>query len=806
MIQPRSTLDISPVRSCRHDDRRRTTTSPRRALVAAVICAVLLGPSLSAQDPYAVPEIRVSDLAKQPAGAGVVTRVRVVGVVTRQRLRTSLHVRTESGSVRADTTLPLAVVPGDRVEVVGTPTLDASSPFLADAVFRRIGTGPAPQPLAAALADLMGGNHDSELVLVEATFVSGETQRDEYAFLMQDDGAVFEARLPLPERAGAPTRLAPGARLRLTGICSVEAAADRRSRSFRLLLREASDIVDVVTAPLPPQAQPAQAPRWMWLVLGIAASAVGAFGWAYRATRSQEQTIRRQLASEASLKARFDDLFERSSEVLVIHDRRGRVSTLNRAGEQATGYSREEVRMLDPAWIFGQDYLDAITQLLEEGADSGGRSFKSELVPRKGPRIPVDVHARVLVSDGEIVGVTSIGRDLSERDRLETELRQAQKMEAVGRLATGIAHDFNNLITVLLGYSDELIDSVPQDSDWQRSAQEIRRAAERASGLTQQLLSFGRRHTAVHQTADLNLMVANMADLVRRLIGPEIRLDVVLAPDLRSVHADATQIGQVLMNLVVNARDAMPGGGTLHVETANVDLGADNLEVIPGPHVMLIVRDTGVGMSADVRKRMFEPFFTTKDTGQGTGLGLSMVQAIVRQSGGHVTIDSTPGEGSTFRVYFPKSHERVVLAPAAIAPPGTSAVKGEGVVLLAEDDPSVRRLVITELARRGFTVLDAGDGRAALELLQKHLDRVDVLVTDVVMPNMNGADLAKAAEKLRPGLKVLFISGHPERAGQGLARTGVTNLLMKPFTADVLAAKIKNLIQGTSIDQDSWGA
>ena len=752
---------------------------------------------------YAAPEIRVSDLKKQSA-ADPRTRVRVIGVVTRQRLRTSLHIRTEDGSVRAETDLPLAVVPGDRVEVVGTPVLDAYSPFLADAVFRRIGAGAAPSPLATSVADLLGGGHDAELVSVEATFVSGQAVRDEYDFEMQDEVAIFKAQLLLPTTSDVPTRLTPGARLRLTGICSVEAPRAGSARTFRLLLRDAADIVDVTPAPVTATPLPGEAPWWTWLAVAIAVAAAGSCAWAFRRIQLQEQTIRRQLAREASLKARFDDLFERSSEIFVIHDRRGRVSTLNRAGEQATGYSREEIRMLDPTWIFGQDYLDTITQLLEEGAESPGRSFRSELVPRRGARIPVDVHARLLIGDGQVVGVTSIARDLSERDRLETELRQAQKMEAVGRLATGIAHDFNNLITVLLGYSDELIENVPEDSEWQTAAHEIRRAAERASGLTQQLLSFSRRQTAVPQTVELNRMVSNMEDLVRRLIGPEIRLDVILAPDLGPIHTDATQIGQVLMNLVVNARDAMPNGGVLRIETSNVELGADNVDVIPGPHVMLAVRDTGVGMSAEVRKRLFEPFFTTKETGRGTGLGLSMVQAIVRQGGGHVTVESAPGEGSTFRVYFPRSGGQVP-APARIAPHGASLVKGEGVILVAEDDKSVRRLVTSELARRGFTVLDAEDGRAALELLQQHVDRVDVLVTDVVMPRMNGADLAKAAEKIRPGLKILFISGHPERAGQGLDPTGATNLLMKPFTADVLAARIKNLIQGIKGDANTWG-
>jgi PAS domain S-box-containing protein len=539
------------------------------------------------------------------------------------------------------------------------------------------------------------------------------------------------------------------------------------------------------------------APWWTWIAL-LASIVAGALAIVfYRRASLQEETIRRTLAREVSLKARLDDLFERSSEILIVHDRRGKISTINRSGEHATGYLREEMRMLDPAWIFSADYLDTISSMIAEGVDSTPRTFRSEFIPRKGNRVPVEVHARVLTGDGQVIGVTSIAKDLSERDRFENELRQAQKMEAVGRLATGIAHDFNNLITVLLGYSDELIEEAPQGTALHSAAVEVRRAADRASALTQQLLAFSRRQTSVAHTVDLNEVVAHMEDLVRRLIGPEIRLEFSLQPDVLKISADGQQIGQVIMNLVVNARDAMPNGGTLTIETANVTLGAEHIDVIPGPHVALSISDTGLGMSKEVQERLFEPFFTTKDAGQGTGLGLSMVQAIVRQSGGHVTVESHPGKGTTFHVYFPQQTEAPVAAVAPVPPAAPSSVKGEGVILLAEDDRSVRRLVVSELMRRGFTVIEAEDGVAALETFKRDNDRIDVLVTDVVMPRMNGADLAKQCEKIRPGLKILFISGHPERAGAGLDPTGVTNLLMKPFTADTLAARIKEMMTGT---------
>lgn len=771
----------------------------RRELVATSPVVIVGAPPA---DPFHLPELAVSDLLRQPPGNELIRRGRVSGVVTRQRLGRSLHVRTGTGPIRIESEQATAVAPGDRVDVVGFPEIDGFRPFLADAIFRRVESGPPPAPITATLGELMDGSRDAELVRVEGIFLTTDRGRDEQTLVIQDGDLIFNAYVPLDQATRLPTGLRPGQRLQLTGVCSVIVDSEQAPRSFRLQLRDAADVTIVAASPLMPLAS--RVPWWAWLSIALAAVGAGGAAFAYRSGRAKENTIRRQLAREAALKARFDDLFERSSEIMIVHDRRGRISTLNRAGEQATGYSREELRMLDPNWIFGADYLDAITRLLEEGADSTPRAFRSELVPRRGARVPVDVHARVLVGDGKVVGVTAIARDLSERDRLENELRQAQKMEAVGRLATGIAHDFNNLITVLLGYSDELIEQVPPGSEWQHSATEIRRAAERASGLTQQLLAFSRRQAAVAQTVDLNLVVANMEDLIRRLLGPEIRLEFSLDPHLANIRADSAQIGQVVMNLVVNARDAMPKGGQLIIETANVELGSEHLEVIPGPHVSLCVRDSGVGMAADVRKRLFEPFFTTKESGQGTGLGLSMVQGIVRQSGGHVVVDSEPGVGTAFHVYFPRIADE---SNAPLIPPPTTpvavAVKGDGVVLLAEDDRSVRRLVVMELGRRGFTVLDAEDGRAALELFLQHKDTIDVVVTDVVMPRMNGADLAKEIEKIRPGTKVLFISGHPERAGSGVDPTGATNLLMKPFTADTLAARIKEMITGKQ-ENDGW--
>ncbi|MGE3276529.1 MAG: ATP-binding protein [Vicinamibacterales bacterium] len=747
----------------------------------------------AAVDPFALRVLRVRDLPPAASQPDRVRRVKLAGVVLRQRPGRSLYVRDESGPVYVETDGVDPVSPGDVVEVVGFPAVDELAPYVADAVYRRIGTGTPPDPIAVTAPELAEGRHDADLVSVEAEFRGLETGTEELTLVLAQGEVVFNAHVLLARAGDLAGTLFPGDRVRVAGIASTVVDADRRPRAFRLMMRDASDL-DVLERPL------AARGGWFGAVgLALGLMALAGLGFAWRRISGQQEAIRRQATRESTLRARFDDLFERTSDIMVMHDRRGRVLTMNRAGEQATGYTREELRTLDPGWAFSTEYLEQIERLIREGVDAPAHAFRAEIVNRTNTRLPVEVHARVQAADGQVSGVSVVARNLAEREQLEAQLRQAQKMEAVGRLATGIAHDFNNLITVLLGYSDELLEQVDPQSELHQPASEIRRAAERAEGLTQQLLAFSRRHTTSPQSIDLNVAVRNMQDLLRRLLGAEIELRVTLAPDLGLIRADTAQIGQVVMNLAVNARDAMPEGGFLRIETANVDIGSDDLDAIPGPHVMLLVADTGHGMSDDVQQRLFEPFFTTKERGQGTGLGLSMVQGIVRQAGGHVRVESRPGRGSIFRMYFPRVDEPIeatppapATAPASIAPP-----KASGVVLFAEDDRAVRRLMTAELRRRGYTVLEARHGGEALEICRQYGADIDLLVTDVVMPQMNGADLAQAVRPIRPDMAVLFISGHPERAGAGLDPNGpdAANLILKPFTPETLSARVNEVLR-----------
>ncbi len=387
--------------------------------------------------------------------------------------------------------------------------------------------------------------------------------------------------------------------------------------------------------------------------------------------------------------------------------------------------------------------------------------------------------------------------EMGRRKELEGQLIQAQKMEAVGRLAGGVAHDFNNLLTVILGYNEMLRDMVKSDESALDFVQEMQRAAERASALTNQLLAFSRRQLSVPRVLDLNELVRRVDKMLRRIIGEDIELTIWLAEGLGRVKADPSHIDQVILNLAVNSRDAMPHGGKLTIETANVELTEEyaesHLGVTPGPYVMLAVSDTGTGMDAVTRAHLFEPFFTTKEKGKGTGLGLSIVYGIVKQNGGEIMVYSEPGQGAVFKIYLPVVQEEVESSEAEgpDATPGARAAT----ILLVEDEDQVRNLTRAMLARQGHRILDTGSATEALELAVQSGEAIDMVLTDIVMPRMNGVELAAALKERLPQIKVLFMSGYTDEAvvRHGILAVGAP-FLQKPFTASALRAKINEVL------------
>jgi len=405
---------------------------------------------------------------------------------------------------------------------------------------------------------------------------------------------------------------------------------------------------------------------------------------------------------------------------------------------------------------------------------------------------------------GEVQGAICMALDVTDRKQLEEQFRQAQKMEAVGRLAGGIAHDFNNLLMVIQGYADLLADRLPVGESLHRNAEQIQTAAQRAAALTQQLLAFSRKQILAPKVLNVHSVVADMEKMLQRLIGEDIELETSSKPDLWLVKADRSQIEQVVMNLAVNARDAMPKGGRLMIETANVEFDASVSHspavVAPGKYVMLAVTDNGLGMDAKTQAHIFEPFFTTKEKGKGTGLGLATVYGVVKQSGGYVWVYSEPGHGTTFKIYLPRIDDEVGVIGRDRSAESSSLPRGSEVVLLVEDEVGVRELAREYLEMSGYTVIVAPDGNTALELAAMHAGPIHLLMTDMVMPGIGGRELAERVLSVRPDIKILYMSGYTDQAvvHQGILGTDAP-LLQKPFTLATLTTKLREILTAEAL-------
>lgn len=480
-------------------------------------------------------------------------------------------------------------------------------------------------------------------------------------------------------------------------------------------------------------------------------------------------------------------------------DREGRMVFLNEYGLHMLGYSKEDLER--------GIYLDDI--IVPEDRKRINEGLRRQLmgdyvtgneygIKRKdGTSLPVVAYASPIMRGGEIVGVRGIGVDIRERKELEEQLRQAQKMEAVGRLAGGLAHDFNNLLTGILGYSQLAMDSLGKDHPAREFVEIIKQTGERASELTKRLLSFSRRKVGGSEVISLNETIGGMQDMLNRLIREDVRFQLDFESDLRPIQADPNDIVHVIMNLTINACDAMPRGGTLAIVTRNVEVSTlatpETVGMDPGHYVMLAVTDTGIGMTEDVRSRVFEPFFTTKDDSQGTGLGLSIVYGIVKQNNGHIRVQSEEGEGTTVRIFFPQTRRSVGSAHPAPATP--KSLRGSETVLIVEDQEVVRSLAVRILADKGYRVLQAGQSEEALRLCGEHEGPIHLMVTDVVMPGMNGPEIARAVQTDRPDMKVIYMSGYIESSAiSSEILSEDETYIQKPFSGEFLALKVRETL------------
>ena len=490
---------------------------------------------------------------------------------------------------------------------------------------------------------------------------------------------------------------------------------------------------------------------------------------------------------------------EQTEEAIIILNDLGEIRFVNPAFGRITGYAQEELlgqgaQMLESE-TNNTAFHPEVWRRLARGEAWTGRltGEKKDGSPYKADVSISPVHD----PSGQATEYVIVQRDVTQQVALEAQLRQALKMEAIGQLAGGIAHDFNNLLTAIIGYAALASGSVPDNSLLQSDLREVLKAGEQAASLTRQLLAFSRKQLLQPRVLDLNDVVADTREMLRHLIREDIGLVTVLAPDLGLVKADPGQLRQVIVNLAVNARDAMPQGGTLTLKTANVDLdeayARQNLDVAAGPYVMLTVSDDGIGMTEQVRSHIFEPFFTTKEEGKGTGLGLATVYGIVRQSEGHIQVDSAPGVGTTFRIYL----QRLSEDPNIVAEQGASQVLPRGTehILVVEDEDAIRTLACRTLERQGYTVLETGWPSEALQLCENAEEQIHLLITDVVMPEMSGGELANRLTTLRPEMKALYMSGYTRDiiASQGVLEEDVI-LLEKPFTPATLVHTVREVL------------
>ena len=501
--------------------------------------------------------------------------------------------------------------------------------------------------------------------------------------------------------------------------------------------------------------------------------------------------------NEAQLRA----LVENSSDTLLLIDADGNVTYTAASATRHLGWSPEQMVGRSLLALIHDHDVGAVRLKLADTRQRPGSSFTTEARLRHADgswRIFESIGVNHL-DDPFVRAIVVTARDITDRRRLEAQLRASQKMEAIGQLAGGVAHDFNNLLTAILGYCNLLLEETPADSPQRPDLEEIRSAGERAASLTRQLLAFSRRQMLQPRVVNINELIRQLEKLLRRLISEDVELDTALAASLPSVRVDPASFEQILINLVVNARDAMPTGGRLTIETADAELGAvlagglDHIAVVAGRYVLIMVTDTGHGMDAATQARIFEPFFTTKEQGKGTGLGLATVYGIVKQSGGYVFVESEPARGTVFKVYLPVV-ESAAVAPDEQARRSSQQHRGSETVLLVEDEDAVRALAREVLRRHGYAVLEARHGVDALSVVERHADPIDLMITDVVMPHMSGRDLAERLSAARPAMKVLFMSGYTDHAVVHRDLTPGTAFLQKPFTPDVFARKVRQVL------------
>ena len=529
------------------------------------------------------------------------------------------------------------------------------------------------------------------------------------------------------------------------------------------------------------------------LVLGLVVSAMVA----REIASTEAERERAETAMERSA-MRYRELLENANDIVYVHDLEGYFLTWNRKAEDLLGYKLEETKQLHVRDVVApEDHVLVEVLMVEKLSGNDSAPYSLRLIGKDGRRCEVEVSSRLLYERGEAIGIQGIARDLTERRRMEAELLQAQKMEAVGRLAGGVAHDFNNILMIVRGYAESLLERLHPEDPLHAQAEQIQKAANRAADLTHRLLGFSRKQVFEPRVVELNAVVEEVARMLPRLLGAHIEFAVDLQRDAGNVNVDPIQLEQVLINLAVNSRDAMPQGGRLTIGTGCREVEEDESErdaaLVPGRYAEITVQDTGCGIDKNALQHIFEPFFTTKDKDKGTGLGLSTVYGIVKRSGGYIFVSSELRVGTTMRVYLPQV-QRAVTEEVLETSGASVEDAAPGTVLIAEDEEALRELISGKMRQEGFRVLEAANGEEAIALASRHRGEIQLLLTDVIMPKLRGPELAARLRLRYPSLKVIFMSGYTESA---LVQDGMlernTVLLQKPFTVKKILDSIQQL-------------
>jgi len=755
---------------------------------------VVVDPALV--DPFSMPTSPIGSLATFAAKGVKVHRVKLEGIVTAQLPGRGLFVKDATGGLYIQTQDGGVVEPGTEVEAVGFPALGEYTPVLRSARFRPTRRHDVLTPFRITPKEALFGSYDAQLVEIEGVLQADRPDNAGGHILVTESGnLVFHALIDRARIQSPWPNLLAGAKMRLTGICSVRADENGNASEFRIILRSPEDITVLAR---PPWLNASRALSLLGLLVAVIA---GAFVWVLSLRRRvlrQIGVIRRQIDSEAHLEQRYRSLIENSPYGIASLDKDCRLLDVNPAFRQIADVSLSEnisSLPLHEVLQFSSPDLGKFNRLLELGGTFQHAEFACQ--KRNTSQLILRVSGHVIP---EKTGISSrveiILEDITSQRQLEQQLFQNHKIEAVGRLAGGVAHDFNNLLMIISGYVSLLLHKFGRNSAEGEKLQIVEEAASRAAGLTRQLLAYSRKQVLEPKILAIDPLVKNLEGMLRRLIREDIELRTTLNGRDARVKVDPNQLEQVLINLAVNARDAMPNGGLLLIRTERPRVQPRHAQPSPmasGSYIVITVSDSGVGMDSATQERLFEPFFTTKEMGKGTGLGLSMVYGIVRQSGGHIVVDSAPGKGSRFQVFLP-----LVEQPASGIASRTSELPpahGKGNILLVEDEKELRALLAETLADLGYTVLQAGNGEEALELAKSALASIDMLITDMVMPRMNGRELSKSLRARRPGLPVLFISGYSDVIPSEEEFFNVTTqFLQKPFNSESLGHRVRELL------------